>query len=136
MTLNNHTHRGEHRSDSPHPATLENVAWWGEPSGFDRHRTQVRGIEWMGAVALIRGSEEDASPVTAKQAAAEVCMALDKALEGTTDKVFLATLKQLLTAGEITLMGFIIRLSNLYPDEMEALDFQLKERIKTLTGTL
>jgi hypothetical protein len=90
----------------------------------------------MGAVALLRDVDHGVSPDAGMQAAREVTMELESALEGTTDKVFLATLKQLLVAGEITLTGFIIRLSNLYPDEMEALDFQLKERIRTLVGSV
>lgn len=136
MLVPNHVNNGEHRSEPHHHVALNDAVWWGAQSGFEQKRTHVRGCEWMGAVALLRDTGNATSPDEAMQAAREVSHELERALEGTTDRVFLATLKQLLVAGEITLTGFIIRLSNLYPDEMEALDFQLKERIRTLVGSV
>ena len=124
---------GERSANAMHGAAQEQPTWWGG-SGFGARTTRVNSCDWMGAVGRIANTPFDDAAKDEKQAANDLCNELEAALEGSTDRVFLATLKQLYLAGEITMMGFIIRLTNLYPEEMEALDFHLKQRIEALKG--
>ena len=127
------TESGEHSQNAMHAAAQQQPTWW-SGRGFGIRTTKVSSCEWLGAVELISKTPFESGAQEEKQAANDLCEELEIALEGSTDRVFLATLKQLYMAGEITMMGFIIRLTNLYPEEMETLDFSLKQRIEAFKG--
>lgn len=133
MSYQQTTQSGERNRNAVHAGQQQQPTWW-SGTGFGIRTTKVSSCEWLGAVDLLAKTPFEDGTQTEKAAAQDLCNELEAALEGTTDRVFLATLKQLYMAGEITMMGFIIRLTNLYPEEMEALDFQLKQRIEALNG--
>lgn len=124
------------RTDSPHHTVngqgkLTDTAWWGEQKHAQLWASGANHpshIVWA-------DSAEDLVTESSKALALDICEFLSVKLSGTTDAVFLHTLRQLLVAGEITFSGFMIRLSNLYPDEMEMLEYPLQERIQRSLGT-
>jgi hypothetical protein len=133
MSYHHTTESGKRSQTAMHAAAHQQPTWWGG-RGFGIRTTKVSSCEWLGAVDLLAKTPFESDAQEEKNAAHALCEELEQALEGSTDKVFLATLKQLYMAGEITIMGFIIRLTNLYPEEMEALDASLKQRIEALNG--
>ncbi len=62
----------------------------------------------------------------------DVVQAVQHHLISQVEQYYVDSLKQLFEAGEITFVGLLIRLNNLYPQEMSALSVELRARIQAM----
>lgn len=64
--------------------------------------------------------------------AGDVVHAVQENLLSQVEQFYVDSLKQLFDAGEITFVGLLIRLNNLYPQEMATLQLPLRVRIQAM----
>ena len=64
--------------------------------------------------------------------AGDVVHAVQESMLSQVEQFYVDSLKQLFDAGEITFVGLLIRLNNLYPQEMASLGLPLRVRIQAM----
>ncbi len=69
---------------------------------------------------------------TLEALATDVVHAVQESLLSQVEQFYVDSLKQLFDAGEITFVGLLIRLNNLYPQEMAGLKLPLRVRIQAM----
>jgi hypothetical protein len=100
----------------------------------DTHSTAshfVHSMEWISSDALLKTPGSDDMVAVAR----DLSESVQGQLYSSVEKYYVQSLKHLLDAGEITFVGFMIRLNNLYPQEMAGVDAALKQRVHSLLHT-
>lgn len=96
------------------------------------HALDANTSHWLDSATMSVDAAISAAEDTLEMLATDVVHAVQESLISQVEQYYVDSLKQLFDAGEITFVGLLIRLNNLYPQEMSVLPVVLRARIQAM----
>ena len=96
------------------------------------HALDANTSHWLDSATMSVDADTIGAEDTLEFLANDVVHAVQENLFSQVEQYYVESLKHLFDAGEITFVGLLIRLNNLYPQEMSVLPLVLRARIQAM----
>lgn len=96
------------------------------------HALDANTSHWLDSATMSVDVAMPSGEDTLEVLASDVVRAVQENLISQVEQYYVDSLKHLFDAGEITFVGLLIRLNNLYPQEMSVLTVALRARIQNM----